>query len=211
MNTMHFNQEAAVELIRGKLRSGVLPEDINLHGKFKIEQFRDGMKIGEFEIDNGITVEGKNFLLNLTFHGADGPAKINTWYIGLVDNAGYTAFDEGDTYDDINQAGNGWDEGIDYTDANNGNSTTTRPTWTEGAASNKSITTDTPQAIYDVVAAGDGDTVKGVFICGGPDAQTKADHTAGTPPNVLWSTAAFTATVNVQTNDQLKVTYTLSC
>lgn len=211
MQGIQFDQEATVELIRAKLRTGVKPQDLNLHGKFEVEHFRSGKKIDEFEIDNGITVEGKNFLLNLAFHGASGPAKINTWYIGLVDNAGFTAFDETDIYDDIDQAGNGWDEWPDYTDANNGDSTTTRPEWTEAAASNKSITTDTPQAIFDVVAAGDGDTVKGVFVCGGPNAQTKSDHTVGSPPNILWSTAAFSATVPVQTNDQLKVTYTLSC
>jgi len=211
MNTMQFDQTAAVELIRNKLRDGISPEELNLYGGFKFEQFRDGVKIADIEVDNGITVEGKNFLLNLCFHGTDGPAKINTWYIGLIDNAEYTAEDESDIYDDINQAGNGWDEWIDYTDANNGDSTVTRPVWVEGAASAKSITTDTPQAIYDVVAAGDGDTVKGVFICGGGEALTKNDHTLGVPPNILWSTAAFTAVVNVQTNDQLKVTYTLSC
>lgn len=211
MNTMQFDQKAAVELIRGALAKGLSPDEIALCGRFKIEHYRNKIKIDEFELDNGITVEGKNFLLNLAFHGGSGPAKIDTWYIGLVDNANFSALDEGDTYDDIDQAGNGWDEWADYTDANNGNSVSTRPEWSEAAASSKSITTDTPQAIYDVVAAGDGDVVKGVFICGGPNAQTKSDHTAGSPPNILWSTAAFAATVNVQTNDQLKVTYTLSC
>jgi len=186
-------------------------EKMPLKGVFHFEHFRDGVKIGEFDIENTITVEAKNFFLNLTFRGASGPAKINTWYIGLVDNAGFTAFDETDTYDDIDQAGNGWDEWVDYTDANNGDSAATRPEWSEAAASSKSITTDTPQAIYDVVAAGDGDVVKGVFICGGANAQTKADHTPGSPPNILWSMVAFAATVNVQTSDQLKVTYTLSC
>lgn len=182
-----------------------------IQGTFIIEHIRDGKVLHKQVFKNGITVEGKNFLLNLAFHGASGPAKINTWYIGLVDNAGYTAFDETDTYDDIDQAGNGWDEWQDYTDANNASSAVTRPEWSEGAASNKSITTDTPQAIYDVVAAGDGDTIKGVFICGGANAQTKGDHTPGSPANILWATAAFTSTVNVQTSDQIKVTYTLSC
>lgn len=208
MEAMQLGQKVECQVIRG---NRPIPDELPTKGVFKFEHFRDGKKINEFEIENGITVEGKNFLLNLAFHGGDGPAKINTWYIGLIDNAGFTAFDETDTYDDIDQAGNGWDEWQDYTDANNSNSAVTRPEWKEGAASSKQITTDTPQAIYDVVAAGDGDTVKGVFICGGPNAQTKGDHTAGSPPNILWSTAAFSAPVGVQTNDQLKVTYTLSC
>jgi hypothetical protein len=208
LSKIKFVDKVGLDIVKAKdhLRDGM-----PLKGTFKIEHWRAGVKINEFEIDNLITVEAKNFLLNLAFHGASGPAKINTWYIGLVDNAGFTAFDETDTYDDIDQAGNGWDEWQDYTDANNGDSTTTRPQWSEAAASSKSITTDTPQAIYDVVAAGDGDTVKGVFICGGTNAQTKGDHTAGSPPNILWSMVAFSATVGVQTSDQLKVTYTLSC
>ena len=139
-------------------------QDLKVKGQFHIEHIRDGEVINRFDITNGITIEGKNFLLDVGFHGGDGPAKITAWYIGLIDNAGYSALDETDTYDDIDQASNGWDEWPDYTDANNGASAATRPDWKEGAASNKQIATDTPQAIYDVVGAGDGDTVKGVFI-----------------------------------------------
>ncbi len=185
-------------------------QDLELKGKFHFEHWRNGKLLYREEVFNGITIEGKNFLLDVGFHGAGGPAKITVWYIGLVDNAGFSTFDETDTYDDIDQAGNGWDTWGDYTDANNGASAVTRPAWVEAAASNKQITTDTPQAIYDVVGAGDGDVVKGVFIVGGPNAQTKADHTAGSPPNVLWSTAAFASTITVATSDQLKITYTIS-
>jgi len=186
-------------------------QGFNPNGKFTIELIRDGKTIHKEELKNGITIEGKNHLLDLAFHGAAGPAKINIWYIGIVDNANFVAFDEADTYDNIDQVAHGWDEWIDYTDANNGDSVVTRPIWVEGAASNKAITTDTPQAIYDVVAAGNGDTIEGIFICGGGDATDKADHTAGTPPNVLWSTGAFAASIVVATADQLKITYTLSC
>lgn len=188
-----------------KVRQPNLP----LKGKFTIEHIRNGEVINKFEIENGITVEGKNFLLDVGFHGAAGPSKINTWYIGLVDNAGFSAFDETDIYDGIDQEGNGWDEWKDYTDANNGNSGVTRPQWSEGAASNKQISTDTPQAIYDVTAPGDGDVVYGVFIVGGTNSQTKGDHTAGVA-NKLWSTAAFASTITVATSDQLKITYTIS-
>ena len=182
--------------------------NLKIKGRFIVEHIRDGKVINKFDITNGITIEGKNYLLNVGFHNT--PAQLHPWYIGLVDNAGFTAFDETDTYDDIDQAGNGWDTWGDYTDANNSNSAVTRPEWKEGAASNKQMTTDTPQAIYDVVAAGDGDVVKGVFIVGGTSAQTKADHAAGSPPNILWSTAAFASTITVATSDQLKITYTIS-
>ncbi len=183
---------------------------LKLRGRFHIEHIRNGEVIHREDITNGITVEGKNFLLNVGFHGGAGPAKITVWYIGLIDNSGFGALDETDDYDDIDQAGNDWDEWPDYTDANNGDSAVTRPEWSEGAASNKQITTDTPQAIYDVVVAGDGDTVYGVFIVGGPNSQTKSDHISGSPPNILWSTAAFGSPITVATSDQLKITYTIS-
>jgi hypothetical protein len=183
----------------------------NPKGKFVFEQIRNGKVIYRQEFKNTVTTEGKNNILNTFFYGASGPAKINTWHIGIVDNASFTAIAATDTYDNINQAGNGWDEWVDYTDANNGDSAATRPVWTMGAASAGSITTDTPQAIFDVVVAGNGDVLKGIFICGGPDADTKADHTPGSPANVLWSVGAFTALVTVETSDQLKITYTLSC
>jgi hypothetical protein len=52
--------------------------------------------------------------------------------------------------------------------------------------------------------------VKGIFIAGGTNAQTKNDHTAGTA-NTLWSTALFSGgDVTVQNGDQLKVTYTVN-
>ncbi len=66
----------------------------------------------------------KNQLLNAQF---DAATQITAWYLGLIDNAGFTALAAADTYDEINQAGNGWDEFADYTDAGNGDSTTTRP------------------------------------------------------------------------------------
>ncbi len=182
--------------------------NLQLKGQFYIEHIRNGVVIHREDITNGITVEGKNHLLDVVFHGAGGPARLTVWYIGLIDNAAFSALDEGDDYDEINNA-NGWNEWPDYTDANNGDSAVTRPEWSEGAASNKQITTDTPQAIYDVVVAGDGDTVYGVFIVGGPNSQTKSDHNSD-PLNILWSTAAFGSPITVATSDQLKITYTIS-
>jgi hypothetical protein len=177
--------------------------DIQFKGKFIVEHWRKGEHIATYELDNGVTIEGKNFNLDVYFHGT---TAASTWYLGLIDNSGYSALAEGDTYDDIDQAGNGWDEYQDYTDANNGDSTTTRPAFIEGAASAKSIT-NTTQAIYDIVAPGG--TVKGIFCVGlGTNANLKGDHAAD---GKLWATALFTGgDVVVAASDQLKVTYTVS-
>lgn len=178
-------------------------DNLPLTGEFRVEHYRDGKKINTYNFNNGITIEGKNFLLDVMFHGT---AAAGTWYLGLIDLVGYTALDETDTYDDIDQAGNGWDEFQGYTDANNGDSAVTRPAYAEDAASAKAITNSTT-SIYDITS---NDTVKGIFVVGlGAAADTKGDHAAD---GKLWSTALFTSgDVAVVIGDQLKITYTVSC
>jgi len=196
MDELNLQEKVKTQLIRNRtVRSKFSP-----HGFFHIEHIRDGKTINEFNIHNGITIEGKNFILDVMFHGT---SAAGTWYQGLIDNANYTALDETDTYDDIDQAGNGWDEFKSYTISA---STTVRATWDEAAASAKQITSST-QSVFDITASG---TVKGIFVVGlGTNANLKGDHAAD---GKLWSTALFTGgDVAVQNGDQLKVTYTLSC
>lgn len=174
----------------------------SLRGRFVVEHWRGGKRINEYHISNGIVNEGKNKLLNVMF---DGSTQISTWYLGLIDNSGYTALADTDDYDNIDQASNGWDEFKNYTDGNNGDNTTTRPEWPTDPASAQSITNSTV-AVYNITGSG---TVKGVFAVGGTaGSQTKGDHAAGA---TLWATALFTSgDVTVQNGDQLKVTYTVS-
>ncbi|MHC4301285.1 MAG: hypothetical protein ACYS7Y_28790 [Planctomycetota bacterium] len=182
----------------GDLRSGLT----NLRGSFVVEHWRAGKRINEYHFDNGIVNEGKNKLLDVMF---DGATQITTWYLGCIDNSGYTALADADTYDNIDQAGNGWDEFKNYTDGNNADNTTTRPVWPADPASAQSITNSTV-AVYNITGSG---TVKGIFAVGGGSApQTKGDHASG---STLWATALFTSgDVAVQNSDQLKVTYTVS-
>jgi hypothetical protein len=92
-----------------------------------------------------------------------------------------------------------------YTDAGNGGSASTRPEWTEGAASGQAITNGTP-VVFDITGSA---TVKGLFLVGGiANAQNKSNHDAS---GILWATALFgSGDVPVNANDQLKVTYTVS-
>jgi len=201
MNQLNIHQAAGVELVRAAKPS---VNQLPIRGRFQVEHIRNGKVIGNYDFPNGITTEGKNHLLDVQFHNT--PAPMATWYLGLIDLAGFTALAAADIYDNINQAGNGWDEFSNYTDAGNANSTTTRPAWTEGAASAASITNASP-VIFDITGTG---TVKGVFLAGGTNAQTKGDHTAGSA-HKLWATALFTGgDVAVLNGDQLKVTYTVS-
>jgi hypothetical protein len=190
--------EASVELVK---RSDI-GAPLDLKGKYVVEHWRNGRRINEYHFPNAVVNQGKNQILEVNFHSG---TPITSWFLGLISNVGYTALAATDTYQDINQAGNGWDEFTTYTDGNNGDDATTRPAWGAGAASGQSVTNATA-AVFNVTSAG---TVKGVFQVGGiVAAQTKNDHAAS---GVLWSTALFTSgDVVVANGDQLKVTYTVS-
>src|SRR5690606_35147126 len=107
---------------------------------FVVDHFRNGKRIGSYHFKNGITNEGKNYLLDAAFSGG---TPITTWYLGLIDNSGYSALAATDIYDNINQVGNGWDEFSSYTDLANSNSAVTRPVWTESGPSGQALTNNT--------------------------------------------------------------------
>jgi hypothetical protein len=199
VSQMSVCQSAGCSMIRARS----VEDQLAPCGRFVVEHFRNGEKIGHYEFPNGITNEGKNKLLDVMFHGV---SAITTWWLGLIDNAGYSVLAATDAYANINQAGNGWDEFTAYTDAGNSGSASTRPEWTEGAASGQAITNGSP-VVFDITASG---TVKGLFLVGGAaNAQNKGDYQA--VGAVLWATALFNSgDVPVNNGDQLKVTYSVS-
>ena len=197
---LNLSQKAGVEIVRPAKPQAT--SDLSPQGCFTVEHWRNGRLIGEYEFPNGITDEGKDQLLNTQF---DAATQITTWYLGLIDNASFTALAAADTYDEIDQAGNGWDEFSDYTDPGNGDSATTRPVWNPDAAASQTITNGTV-VVFDITATG---TIKGLFLVGGGTApENKGDHAAG---STLWATALFdSGDVDVQNGDQLKATYTVT-
>ncbi len=199
MNHLKLKQQSDCELVRKSDHVDSLP----LAGLFNVDHYRDGKRINCYAFPNGIVNEGKDYLLDGGFTGA---TVWTTWYAGLIDGSGYSALADDDTYDAIDQGGNGWDEYTSYTDANNSANATTRPEWQADAASGESMTNSTT-SIYDITVNG---TVKGIFIVGGTGgAVNKSNHSAVN--NVMWSTALFgSGDVAVLNGDQLKVTYTIS-
>jgi hypothetical protein len=153
-------------------------------GKFHVQHVRDGKVLAEFDVPNGIVDVGLNHILETEFHSG---TQVTTWYIGLVDNAGFSAFANADTM----SSHAGWAESSAYTEAN-------RPTWTAGAAASRQITNATT-VDFSINATV---TVKGLFIT--------SNNTKGGSTGTLWSTAAFGSTVALNNGDTLKVTYTLS-
>lgn len=201
-SNLSLQHQAHVGVVRAADRGNGAITPLDMRGNFVVEHWRNGELLNTYQFPNGIVNEGKNKLLNVMFNAQ---TQITAWFLSLIDNAGFTALAAGDNYDNINQASNGWDEFQSYNDANNGNSTTTRPAWPEDAAASQAIT-NTSVAIFNVTASG---TVKGVFLVGGTNSQTKGDHTAS--GNFLWATALFsTGDVAVNNLDQLKVTYSVT-
>ena len=175
MDKMQLNDSVGVNVVRA------MP---TIRGKFNVQHIRDGIVIGDYEFPNGITNVGKNSLLGVYFH-AD--TQISTWYVGLVDNAGFSAFAAADTM----SSHAGWTESTAYSEA-------TRNEWTEDAAASQSITNSTALTFTMNGTA----TIKGIFVV--------SNSTKGGTTGTLWSTAAFASTVAVNSGDLLKVTYTVS-
>lgn len=190
MDKMNLVESAGCNVTRGR----TVGDQLEPRGVYVLEHWRDGKLLEKRRICNLITDEGKNKLLDVMFHQV---AALATWYLGLVDNANFSAVAAGDTYAQINGT-NGWDEFTAYSES-------TRGEWTEGAAASKSMTNAAP-VVFNITSAG---VVYGLFVAGGANASTKSDNTAG---NVLWSAAGFSGgAVTVGNGDQLKVTYTISC
>lgn len=157
-----------------------------LAGRFVVEHrdCDDNIK-AVYEFPNGIVDEGIEHLLDVGFHGS---SQIGTWYIGLVDNSGFSTFADGDTLG----GHGGWSEFTNYTEAN-------RVEWDEDAASSRSISNSTT-ADFSINASGN---LKGIFVSSN---NVKSTGNTGT----LWSTAAFSSVVATANGDTLKVTYTIS-
>jgi len=158
----------------------------NLVGRFVVEHrdCDDAVK-AIYEFPNGIVDEGMNHILDTQFHGS---SQVSTWYIGLVDNSGFSAFADADTL----SSHAGWSEFTSYTEAN-------RVEWQEDAASSRSISNSTT-ADFSINATGN---LKGIFVSSN---NVKSTGNTGT----LWSTAAFSSVVATANGDTLKVTYTVS-
>jgi hypothetical protein len=179
---VRFRDVASLRVERGPLLE---PQGFRPAGKFKIEhRDKTGKLIGVYDVPNGIVDVGLNSILGVYFHS---DTQITTWYIALVDNAGFSAFANADTM----ASHAGWTESTVY-------SNSTRVSWGPGASASRSITNSTTA---DFTINGTA-TLKGIFIT--------SNSTKGGTTGTLWSTAAFGSTVSVNNGDTLKITYTVS-
>lgn len=135
--------------------------------------------------NNLVTTAGLNKLLDAAFKtGLTSP----TWYVGLVDNASFSAYAAGDTM----SSHAGWVEGTPY-------SNSTRPAFTPGSVSGGSVDNSASKAVFNINATL---TVRGAFLA---DNSTKGGSTG-----TLYGEGDFGAARSVLSGDTLNVQITLS-
>lgn len=149
---------------------------------------KDGNLKWREEVKNLVTTEGLNDTLDKYFKGS---AYTAAWYVGLVDNTGFTAYAAGDTAAQIN-LGNGWNESSAYSEAN-------RQTLTLGTPSGGSVNNSASKASFSINATV---TIRGGFII--------SNNTKGGTTGVLYAEADFGAARSAVNGDTLNVTATLT-
>jgi hypothetical protein len=171
--------------------SGLLVSDfsdvlslLQQRGRFKWECFNpDGSLAWKDEHKNGATTSGLNDFLNTYFDNST--AKKNTWYLGLIDNSGFTSLSSSDTM----SSHTGWTELTSYSEG-------TRPQWTPAAAAGGSITnSSTVNFTINATVA-----VKGAFIV--------SNNTKGGTTGQLFATGLLSSLQNLTNGQVLKLTYT---
>jgi hypothetical protein len=184
MSENFFGFSGRARAIIDRVRPG--RDRFRVGGVFTIECLApDGTTRWSERAKNGVTGVALNSVLDV-FLRAQTPAA--GWYMGLIDNAGYTALATADTMG----SHGGWAEVTAYNES-------TRPQWTAGAASGQSVVNATTTD-FSINAS---KTVRGLFLV--------SDSTKGGSAGVLFATALFSSgNQTVNNGDTLKVTYTVS-
>lgn len=157
---------------------------IGTTGVWQGQHIRNGVIIDEWEDKNLVVNEGLNSILGVMFNAA---TQITTWYIGIFEG-NYTPVATV-TAATITSAST---ESTAYAEA-------TRVAYVEAAPSSQSITNSASRATFTINAT---KTIYGAFLV---SASAKS-ATTGT----LFSAARFSSAKNVESADELLITYTLT-
>lgn len=154
---------------------------LQLFGTYEFKLYTPERKlITEWTSRNGTTIEGKNHLLDVYFGGT---TPVTTWYIGLIDNAGFSSLAEADTL----ASHAGWTELTQYTGD--------RKEWVDAAAASK-VKGTTTDASFTFSAD---KTTYGSFLCGA---------STGTSAK-LFNTSAFSSPQVIGNGSILDVSYSV--
>lgn len=137
------------------------------------------------EVPNLVVDAGINDLLTQYFKGS---AYTAAFFVGLIDNASFSAIAAADTM----ASHAGWLESAAYSNAN-------RPSLTLGSVASKSVDNSASQASFSINATA---TINGAFVT----TNSTKSGTTGT----LYGAASFAGTRSVLSGDVLNVTVTLT-
>jgi hypothetical protein len=130
---------------------------------------------------NGTTYEGLNYLLDAGFRGA---SQLSAWFMGVIDQSGYSAVSPSDTA----ASHAGWSELTGY-------SQTTRQAWSPGAAATGQLQVTSALSVTMTAAR----QVRGVFLA--------SSSTKGGTAGKLYATAVLPAYLDVANGATFDWTY----
>lgn len=156
-----------------------------LRSFYEVECWRGGVCIWQDAFYNLVTTAGRNNLLDRGFK-AGGAA--NAWFVGLVDNASFTAYAAADTM----ASHAGWLESSVYANA-------TRPAYVGAAPVAGSMDNSASKAVFTINASG---SVKGAFLTD----SSVVNGAVGT----LYGVGSLAAVRTVTSGDTLNITITLT-
>lgn len=191
---LNFRQKIGAHLVRAakmlKPEDTTIIQELQWKNPFSAMHLRkiNGVYrcIGVHNGHNGITIVGKNHLLDVTFGNTTPLTQVDPWYIGLIDQSPTPVLDEGDTL----ASHSGWSEFTSYSGG-------VRLAWDDSDAAAKVKGSDTTSD-FTISASGE---IHGIFI---------ASVSSGTS-GILWSTGSFDSSITVVNTDVLKITYGLRC
>jgi len=144
----------------------------------------DGTFLRREVIDNAATTAGLNHLLATEYGGG---SQVSAWYMGLVNNSGFSTFAAADTMG----SHSGWSELTGYSES-------TRQEWVEAGASGGIMGTTTVATFTANATI----AVKGAFLT--------SDSTKGGTTGTLAATGAFSNVQNLTSGQTLRLSYTVT-
>ena len=151
-------------------------------GEFFVQcRSRRGVILWHERIKNSATIEGLTYLLAAGFNSG---TALTSWYVGLIDNNGFSEID----ISDVMASHVGWAELTSYSQG-------TRPGWAPLAASGGLIS-NTANMVFTFST---GCTMAGLFVA--------SDSTKGGTSGTLWATALFPLPKAVSNTQILELIY----
>jgi len=171
-----------------------MSDRIKQRGRLRLKHFdRESRLMHEEIFYNAATDEGLNFIVDVAF----GSSSIFTWYMGLVDAAGFVSLENDDTYLQLQADALDWDE-LDPTNYNFvGNTQRRNINFDEPVAAR--IANDTNPLIFAITSDGDGESAQGIFVT----SQSSVSQNTG----FLFAHAEFSSPRLLSEDDQLVITY----